>query len=177
MKNISCDIILDLIPLVKDGVASEDSEKIVNEHLKYCNSCKAEFEIFEPIKFKQSLIEDKKIIFAIKRSIVVTQIIILIVGTVVGVGLTNSMGMFYNFIIMPIIGGVSFITLRRKWYFMPIVVFILSYIWQIIDCILSGEFVWEILYAGLFFSTIYAVLVGLGLIIAVLLEFAFRKER
>ena len=32
--NISCDIILDLIPLVKDGVASEDSVKIVHEHIK-----------------------------------------------------------------------------------------------------------------------------------------------
>ena len=43
---ISCDVILDLIPLVKDGVASDDSSTIVKEHIKNCESCRAEFDIF-----------------------------------------------------------------------------------------------------------------------------------
>jgi predicted anti-sigma-YlaC factor YlaD len=39
---ISCDIIKDLLPLYHDGVCSNDSKTMVEEHLAYCDSCKAE---------------------------------------------------------------------------------------------------------------------------------------
>lgn len=32
-------------------------------------------------------------------------ILLILIGDLFGIGLSNSMGMFYNFIIMPIIGG------------------------------------------------------------------------
>ena len=32
-SNISCDVCLDLIPLVRDKVASEDSNRLVYEHI------------------------------------------------------------------------------------------------------------------------------------------------
>lgn len=37
---ITCDIALDLIGLYLDGVASPDSKKAVEEHLKDCESCR-----------------------------------------------------------------------------------------------------------------------------------------
>lgn len=175
--NISCNIILDLIPLVKDGVASDDSIIAVNEHIKSCESCKAEFETFESIKLEQPSIKDEKIIFAIKRSIFITQFIILTGGAVIGVALSNSMDMFYNLIIMPIIGGVSLVVFRRKWYLAPLSVFVLTCIWQTIIGIVSGGFNWSALYMGLYYGVIYTVLVCLGLVISVLLKFAFKKER
>lgn len=76
MLNISCNIIVDLIPLVKDGVASDASTILVNEHIKSCEICKSEFETLQISKLDQSSIKDKKIIFAMKRSIFVTQIIV-----------------------------------------------------------------------------------------------------
>lgn len=175
--NISCDVILDLIPLVKDGVASNDSTILVNEHINSCENCKAEFETFDNIKIDQAPIKDEKIICAIKRSIFMTQTIILVIGAIVGIALTNSMGMFYNFIIMPIIGGVSFIAFKRKWYFAPLAIFLLTYLWQTIIGIVLGGFDWIILYSGLIYSIIYTVLVVLGVAIAMLLKFAFKKER
>ena len=33
---ITCDMCLDLMPLVLDGLASEDSEKAVREHIAGC---------------------------------------------------------------------------------------------------------------------------------------------
>jgi hypothetical protein len=174
--NISCNLVSDLIPLVKDGVASADSTLIVIEHIKSCESCKAEFETFEVAKLEQSSIEDEKIIFAIKRSIFITQLIILMAGAIVGVALSNSMGMFYNFIIMPIIGGISFMAFRRKWYLAPIIIFALTYLWQTTIGIVSEGFEWIALYSGLYFSVIYTVLVGVGIIIAMLLKFTFKKE-
>lgn len=172
-----CGVILDLIPLVKDNVASEESKNIVAEHIKICDSCRSEFEMFESSGIEQS-IKDGKILSAIRRSIFITQIAVLIVGTVIGIGLTGTMGMFYNFIIMPVIGIISFITLRRKSYIAPIFIFILTYLWQSIALIIEvkGEIGWWILQAGLFYSLVYMGLVTLGIIIAVLLNFAFGKE-
>lgn len=40
----SCDIIKDMLPLYVDGVCSEGSRAAVDEHLKDCESCKAELE-------------------------------------------------------------------------------------------------------------------------------------
>lgn len=174
--NISCDVILDLIPLVKDGVASDESTLLVNEHIKSCESCKAEFDIFEAANIEHISLKDKKIISAIKRSIFITQITILVIGAIIGVALSNSMGMFYNFIIMPIIGSVSFVAFKKKWYLTPIAIFTLTYLWQTITGIESGGFDWVALYSGLYYSIIYAVLVGLGVIITMLLKFAFKKE-
>lgn len=174
--NISCDVILDLIPLVKDGVASDDSTIIVNEHIKSCESCKTEFEIFESTNIEQPVIKDEKIISAIKRSIFITQLTILAAGAIIGVALSNSMGMFYNFIIMPLIGCIGFTVLKRKWYLTPLAIFILTYLWQTIMGIVSGGFNWIALYIGLYYSIIYTMLVCLGVIIAMLLKFAFKKE-
>lgn len=175
--NLSCDIILDLIPLVKDGVASKDSTIIVNEHIKYCDSCRAEFKTFETIKAEQTVMKDQKIIFAIKRGIFITQLIILIAGAIIGVALSNSMGMFYNFLIMPIIGGIGFITFKKKWYIAPLAILVIIYLWQIIEGFVLGGFEWFAFYGGLYYSVIYAVLGLLGAIITALLQFAFRKER
>ena len=40
MKDITCDVIEDLLPLYADGIASEGSRKLVEDHLKTCESCR-----------------------------------------------------------------------------------------------------------------------------------------
>lgn len=174
--NIPCNVILDLIPLVKDGVASDDSTMIVREHIKNCKSCKSEFETFQCNNIEQTRIKDEKIILDIKRSIFITQLIILIVGATIGVALSNSMGMFYNFLIMPIIGSVSFIAFKSRWHLTLIGIFILTYLWQTTMGVVSSGFAWVPLYSGLYYSIIYTILVGLGIVITMLLKFAFKKE-
>ncbi|MBR3356814.1 MAG: DUF4825 domain-containing protein [Solobacterium sp.] len=39
MKDITCEVIEDLLPLYADGIASEASRKLVEEHLKTCADC------------------------------------------------------------------------------------------------------------------------------------------
>lgn len=39
---IPCEIIRDLLPLYHDGVCGEESEKAVSQHLRECDSCRAE---------------------------------------------------------------------------------------------------------------------------------------
>lgn len=44
---ISCEIIKDLLPLYHDGVCSNDSKTMVEEHLANCESCKAELQAMD----------------------------------------------------------------------------------------------------------------------------------
>lgn len=53
--NVSCDIIRDLLPLYHDGVCSEDSKKMVEEHLANCKSCNDELKAMD-----QELTVDEK---------------------------------------------------------------------------------------------------------------------
>ena len=40
MNKISCNVIGDLLPLYVDGAVSEDTKKLVEEHLAECEECK-----------------------------------------------------------------------------------------------------------------------------------------
>ena len=42
MSKISCDIVKDILPLYFDDICSEDSKKMIEEHLAGCDSCKRE---------------------------------------------------------------------------------------------------------------------------------------
>lgn len=44
---VSCEIIKDLLPLYHDGVCSNDSKVIVEEHLSCCESCKIELQAMD----------------------------------------------------------------------------------------------------------------------------------
>lgn len=44
MDRVSCDVVRDLMPLMLDDVASDDSKKIVEEHIETCETCKAYYE-------------------------------------------------------------------------------------------------------------------------------------
>lgn len=44
---ISCEIIKDLLPLYHDGVCSKESRIMIEEHLNFCDNCKAELKLME----------------------------------------------------------------------------------------------------------------------------------
>ena len=43
-----CDVVMDLISLYKDGIASETSKKLVKEHLRECPECRAAYKKYRP---------------------------------------------------------------------------------------------------------------------------------
>ncbi len=47
MSKVSCNVIRDLLPLDIDGVVSEDSKRLVEEHLEGCEECRREKEKLE----------------------------------------------------------------------------------------------------------------------------------
>lgn len=53
---ISCEIIRDLLPLYHDGVCSNESRQMIEEHLSECENCKAELKAMDDML----IIPDKK---------------------------------------------------------------------------------------------------------------------
>jgi hypothetical protein len=177
MFKISCQVCLDLIPLVKDNVASEDSKKLVLEHIRQCEYCEIEYEYGNDTLPEMN---DKRVLQKIKKRIFFAALTTVIIGTLIGVGLTEGPGMFYNIIIMPLVGGIAYFALNKKSFYFPIVLFILSYIWTLINYIFDSSYlkdsILNLFFAPIFMSIIYSGLALFGIIIAFLLKFAFRKE-
>lgn len=83
----NCEIVKDLLPLYLDEVCSEESKKLVEEHLKECNDCK---KYLEELKFniKENKIHEinvfkkfvKSIYFKIIRNAILITILIIIIS-------------------------------------------------------------------------------------------------
>jgi len=59
--NLTCDIVCDLAPLYKDGVASPDSKRAIEKHLKTCQSCREFYKKTNPPKIKKEKAPPKKV--------------------------------------------------------------------------------------------------------------------
>jgi len=116
----------------------------------------------------------------IKRNLIFLLIGILLIGSILGIALSYSFGMFYNFILMPVLGGVGYLVLSKRWYYIPLWIFILSYIWLFISGFIEGMQYYTspifFIISPLFLSFIYTGLSIIGIIITRLLKFAFKKE-
>lgn len=174
---VHCHVIRDLIPLVIDDVASPESKQLVFQHLETCAHCREEFQNISGIMTKE-LPEprDEKVIRSIKLRLYYMQLLVLVAGIALGIGLTNSFGMFYNLLIMPALGALAYITLKNKWFWVLPVIFLLVYLYHIITSFLSEGFYPEILIAASFFGFIYSGLAVIGVVIFWLLQFAFGKD-
>ncbi len=166
---ISCDICMDLMPLVKENVASDDSKKTVNNHISECNSCKKIYLSFDNFETK---IDDKKVFNSIKKGIYNTFIIFIILGLLIGITLTNSKYLFYNILLMPIIGALAYILFNKKSYIVILFLFIGTILanFTFIDP-LSG------IIPAIEWAFVYVFLASVGILIAFLLKFAFKKEK
>ena len=104
----------------------------------------------------------------------------IILGSFIGVGISESEWMFYNIVIMPIVGGVGYFIFRKKSYILPISIFTLTYVWDFIKYMVerpTNEMGWgEIITVPATWATIYTGLCTLGILIGFLLYIAFKKE-
>lgn len=177
MTNLTCDMCLDLMPLVKDGIASEDSKAAVKAHLKTCPNCSA-LNQGEEIEIKN--INDQRVLEKIRKRLYISALAIAFIGALIGLALTGGAGLFYNILLMPFVGIVGYFALRKKWYYLPISLFFLSFIWLFITFVFQGILeettLLNALLAPANWALIYSGLAVLGIIIGKLLSIAFRKE-
>ncbi len=174
MNEISCPVCLDLIPLVKDAVASSASRQAVLQHIRECASCRQVFEVSGPDKPQ---LNDKRVITLLRRKLAFAIGFIVTLGALIGVGLSDSSLVFYNSIIMPTVGALGYVWLRRKSYLVPLLMLPFVYVWYLCKYLLGGEIQLQVVLLGpLFWGLIYAGLGAIGTLIAFLIAFALGKE-
>ena len=174
MNKISCDICIDLIPLVKDEVASDDSKNAVLQHIKSCEKCSKLYG--EEINFEES---DKKIVSKIKRGFTGIISLVIVLGVLIGIILSGDQYMFYNILIMPAIGALGYILLKKKSSYILLGVFVAIYLRWLYDSFayaFTGNFM-QAFIGPLWWAIIYVGFAALGVLIAFLLDFGFRREK
>ena len=171
MTKLPCEICRDLLPLVRDGAASPESREAVLMHLKSCPDCRAEWdgkELPPP--------DLKRISSRLRRGLLKAALGLIAIGVLLGLSLSESIGMFYNFLILPSVGAAAYWATRKKaWILMPAMA-VLTWIWHFIKYLAEGMEFLGALTTPFYWSIIYGLLCGLGVLIAALLHFAFRKE-
>lgn len=110
--DITCDVCCDLIPLVRDGVASADSEALVRAHTARCESCRALLEgEQEPLAGPEGP-DDAAVLRRLRRSMAVR--------TALGVLLGVAAAMVFQYSVfrlwwLPLAGAVCYLLMRRHW--------------------------------------------------------------
>lgn len=155
---ISCNIIQDLIPLVNDGVASEESMQLVMEHCQECKTC-------------QELVKEKSIINEqnleakweqkIRKSIIGCMILVILFAC----SFSATVNQFQNFILIPAIGAIGYGVLKQKVY----ILYILIFVSHLFIGLLYKEFGISVI----FYTIIYWALLTIGIIIYWCYNYAF----
>ena len=168
MNEITCDVCMDLMPLVQDGVASDDSRDAVQHHMEHCPSCRSFYEGQAPVPVKKSAVLEQ-----LSRKIQLASAMVLMFGVLFGLMLTAGSGIFYNALIMPCIGAIGYYLFRwRGLYLIPGILFVTHSVINVLG--LGEEFL--NLPTLLMWTGLYCVFALIGFVIAALLHFVFRKE-
>lgn len=171
MSKITCEICMDLIPLVRDGVASEDSRKAVEEHVETCECCRSFYNIEE----MPAAADKEKIVARMKRKMQFFFTVLMMFGIFFGLGLTAGDDMFYNSLIMPVIGALGYIIFRKKVFYNVPVLLLITHLLTNALAFLRGKEHLDV-YSILMWTCIYSILAVVGALIAWLLHFALRRE-
>ena len=172
MNKITCDICRDLIPLVQDEIASDDSKKAVEEHISECAECRMYYNSGEQVPSSDL----EKELGKLKRKLQTFSTVIMMFGIFFGVSLTASEEMFYNSLLMPVIGALGYVIFRwRALYMVPILLFAVHSFINFFGMVRGME-VMTVMGIVMWIG-IYSIFVAIGVVIAGLLHFAFRRER
>lgn len=175
INEITCDVCRDLIPLVKDGVASADSEASVTAHTKNCSECAKLFD--GKITPAPAPSGSPKALLKAKRWLIWIYAALMVLGLYFGFTLTAGSGEFYNCLIMPVAGALGYMTFRWKsFYIMPLVLIVVGFLGNVMGFItVDGARHIDVLEL-IQWIIIYILFAFAGIIIAMLLRFAFGKS-
>lgn len=179
--DLPCDICRDLLPLVRDGVASEASRRAVEDHVAHCEACRqlwGEEALPPPLHREQ-------VLGRIRRRLYAWQGAMTAAGLILGMVLANTGRAGYNILLLPVLGAaVQWLSPRRaRW--LPLLVWglitavtLCPNAHYLLGCLAEGD--WYNFFAILGLSVLYGLLLGalcaLGTLAAALFRYALRKE-
>ena len=170
MIEITCDMCMDLMPLVQDGIASEDSRTAVLAHLETCGDCRTMFEGEIP-----QAPAKKNIVKELGNRLKLFGAMALMFGVLYGLSLTAGSGLFLNAVIMPVLGILGYGLFRWKAAWLVPGILLGAHLVTNTVGVFQGA---EVLDAPslLMFNLLYAIFAVVGVVVAGLLHFAFKKE-
>lgn len=174
INNKTCNICRDLIPLVRDGVASPESEELVLAHIEECEECKALFGKAPADKApaKPPLAKGFK---SAKRYLTAIYIAVMLLGLYVGLSLTGGEDLFFNTLIMPVAGALGYMAFRaRSLYIVPALLLVINVVANGLGLFAERLDALSIAY----WTFLYSLFALAGIIIAMLFGFAiFYKKK
>lgn len=179
--DLPCDICRDLLPLVRDGVASEASRRAVEEHVAHCEACRELWGEEAP----PPPLHRERVLGRIRRRLYAWQGAMTAAGLILGMVLANTGQAGYNILLLPVLGAVAQWLSPRRARWLPLLVWGLITavtLWSNADYLLGrlAEWDWYNFFAILGLSILYGLLLGalcaLGTLAAALFRYALRKE-
>ena len=177
-----CSIVRDLLPLYVENMTSPETSQYVKAHLTDCPECQAELTLLSgeekfvaEKKNNDEKVNDakpfKKIMKKMNRQLYTISYFLIIFFIFLGFGFTGGENLMYNSLIMPVVGIFGYYVFRWKAiYKMPILLLIIDSFICIFNLVALD------LYSAFMWTMIYSIFVFVGIAIAFLLHFAFRKE-
>ena len=149
---------------MQDGAASDASVQLVAQHIAHCRDCRAFWQAGAPAAAP----DDGKVLSRIHRRLRLVLAAALAAGALVAFWLnTYAYRPEYSVVILPVVGALGCLLLRRRWYFAPPAVAALGFVWHLVAT--DG---WQ---EPLVFAVGYGLLCLLGALAAKLLVYAFGK--
>lgn len=179
--DLPCDICRDLLPLVRDGVASEASRRAVEEHVTHCEACRELWGEEAP----PPPLHRERVLGRIRRRLYAWQGAMTAAGLILGMVLANTGQAGYNILLLPVLGAVAQWLSPRRARWLPLLVWGLITavtLWSNAGYLLGrlAEWDWYNFFAILGLSILYGLLLGalcaLGTLAAALFRYALRKE-
>lgn len=174
MSKITCDMCMDLIPLVRDGSASEYSINSVMQHIEHCDSCRNFYS--EKLPPGSDMM---KAFRRLKNQVRLFFIVLMMLGIFYGLVLTNDQEVFYNSLIMPVVGVLGYVVFRwRSLYNLPSLLLITHVILGLLSIIPDYESLdfYTKIQSVLMWTSIYSIFALSGTLVAGLLHYAFGKD-
>ncbi len=182
MKN-ECKIVSDLLPLYIEDMVNAETSEFIKEHLEKCESCNKDLEslkngedlkeLFNEEKEKPEDIKPfKKIMKKMNLQVHSISYLLIVFFIFFGFLSMDSANVFYNSLIMPIVGAFGYIIFRLKaFYKLPVLLLVINFLASLFNLV-------EVEFIDIFFWTgIFTIFVFIGIIIAFLIHFALRKEK
>ena len=178
---IECCLVKDILPLYAEKLVSEETASLVEEHLKECADCKKELELISTDSFIElenngnENIENamplKRLANKLSFRMQSMSYALIILFVFLGLTITEGSDMMYNSLIMPAVGLFGYCAFRLKsLYKLPVLMLFIeafAYIFKLINAEPYSLLIW---------SLIYLLFVYIGVAVAYLFHYAFRKE-
>ena len=192
MNMIDCKVIRDLMTLYVDGLSSEESNEIIEHHIKKCSKCNDYLNSLSDECFLEKNVVDKyevddkveqKIVQDIKRSNVSKLLIYSIVGGVLATLLTSGSLIFNGFLLLHLFGAVIYLKFKNK-LIAPLSIYVIQFlnlsIDMFIDLSIQGENIGVTLWdyvsytcGNAIFALIFMGFTFIGVVIGILIEKIF----